>query len=67
MTHELSFNLSPGLTYEAANGNKPNLSAHFESTYYFAFDHFHIGQAAEIAYDQEDYHKSLGLHIGYGF
>ena len=33
----------------------------------FEFNNFHIGPVLEFAYDPEDYHISLGLHIGFGF
>lgn len=40
---------------------------HFEISYEFEFANFHIGPAMELAYDPEDFHLSLGLHLGYGF
>lgn len=40
---------------------------HIESTYEFEFKNIHLGPAIEFAYDPEDFHISLGLHIGYGF
>jgi hypothetical protein len=62
----LSFNVSPGLTFE--DGNKTaNFALHLETSYEFEINAFHIGPAFEFAYDPEDFHISLGLHIGYGF
>jgi hypothetical protein len=62
----LSFNVSPGLTFE--DGNKTaNFALHLEASYEFEIKNIHIGPAFEFAYDPEDYHISLGLHIGYGF
>lgn len=62
----LIFSLSPGLTFEA-NESTANFALHFETAYEFEFKNFHLGPVLEIAYDPEDYHISLGLHIGYGF
>jgi hypothetical protein len=61
-----SINLSPGLTFEKDN-KTPNFALHAKTSYEFEFKNFHIGPAFEIAYDPEDYHISLGLHLGYGF
>lgn len=62
----LSFNISPGLTFEADNPDG-SFALHLECSYEFEFHDFHLGPALEVAYDPEDYHISLGLHIGYGF
>jgi hypothetical protein len=62
----LSLSLSPGLTIEDKNPN-PGFALHFETAYEFEINVFHIGPAVEFAYDPEDYHISLGLHLGYGF
>ena len=64
--HGLSFNVSPGLTFEAES-NEANFAVHLESTYEFEFKNIHLGPAFEFAYDKEDIHISLGLHIGFGF
>ncbi|MBL4623661.1 MAG: hypothetical protein JKY42_00720 [Flavobacteriales bacterium] len=64
-TEKLSINLSPGITFE--DNSKVNFALHFETSYEFEIRNFHIGPALEFAYDPEDYHISLGLHIGYGF
>jgi hypothetical protein len=62
----LVLNVSPGLTFE--NGSKtPILSLHLETSYEFEYKDFHIGPAFECAFDSEDTHISLGLHLGYGF
>lgn len=65
-TERLCLNVSPGLTFEA-NSTSPLFALHLESSYEFEIGNFHIGPAFEFAYDPEDYHLSLGLHIGYGF
>lgn len=63
----LSLNVSPGVTYEAGSNSKPAFALHLETSYEFEIKFFHIGPAFEFAYDPEDYHLSLGVHIGYGF
>lgn len=66
-TDAWSFNFSPGVTFEDNEGQTVNFAMHFETAYEFEFKDFHIGPVFEVAYDPEDYHISLGLHIGYGF
>ena len=63
---KLSFNVSPGLTFEDESVSA-NFALHLETMYEFEIKNFHIGPALEFASDPEDYHISLGLHIGYGF
>ena len=63
---KLSFTLSPGITYEDANAEL-FFAMHIETAYEFEIGNFHIGPAFEFAYDPNDYHLSLGIHIGYGF
>ena len=62
----LSINASPGLTFEADESNAL-FAFHFESSYEYVLSDFHIGPVFELAYDPEDIHVSLGLHVGYGF
>ena len=62
----LSFNFSPGVSFEAES-TSGIFAFHIESAYEFEINDFHIGPAFEFAYDAEDMHISLGLHIGYGF
>jgi len=40
---------------------------HVETLYEFEIKDFHIGPLIEFAYDKEDYHISIGLHVGLGF
>ncbi len=65
-TEYLSFSISPGLAFEDKNGT-PKLAVHFETSYDFSLGDFHLGPAFDFAWDTEDSHISLGLHIGYGF
>ncbi|MCB9033012.1 MAG: hypothetical protein H6553_04170 [Chitinophagales bacterium] len=62
-----SINFSPGIAMEGADNFKPMFAFHLETTYEFEIKNFHIGPVAEFAYDKEDIHLSLGLHIGFGF
>ena len=61
----LSFNISPGFSFE---DNEPGIifALHIETAYEWELGNFHIGPAFEFAYDPEDMHISLGLHVGYG-
>lgn len=60
-------NLSPGITFEGRQNSNINFALHLETSYEFEIKNFHIGPVLECAYDPEDIHISLGLHIGYGF
>jgi len=63
----LNLNLSPGITYEEGKIANAAFALHVESSYEFEFNHFHFGPSIEFAYDPEDYHISVGLHLGFGF
>lgn len=63
---KLNFIASPGLTFED-NNSQVNFALHLETSYEFEIRNFHIGPVFEIAYDPEDFHLSLGFHLGYGF
>ncbi len=65
-TEKFNFSLSPGITFEDKNST-PFFSLHAEVSYEFEIGHVHIGPAFEFAYDPNDYHISLGIHIGFGF
>ena len=62
-----SVNLSPGITFEDVEPSKLDFALHIESSYDFEIKEFHIGPVVEFAYHPEDYHLSIGLHLGYGF
>jgi hypothetical protein len=57
---------APGITFEYAT-SELHFALHLEVSYEFEVGDFHIGPVFEVAYDPEDYHISLGLHVGYGF
>lgn len=58
--------VSPGFTFEDKL-SQSMFALHIETSYDFDVGHFHIGPVLEFAYDPEDIHISLGLHIGFGF
>lgn len=64
---KLSLTLSPGITLEDVRPDEVNFALHFETVYEFEIKNIHLGPVFEFAYDPEDYHISVGLHIGYGF
>jgi len=67
-TKELSFTLSPALLIEDHEGrSETNFTLHFETGYEFEIKNFHLGPVIGIAYEPEDYHVSLGVHVAYGF
>jgi len=59
--------LSPGATFEDHEPSAIKFAFHAETVYGFDLGNFHLGPMFEFAYEPEDYHLSLGLHIGYGF
>jgi hypothetical protein len=63
----LSFIISPGISFEDEEPGKVHFSVHAETAYEFEWKDLHIGPVFEVAYDSEDIHISLGLHVGIGF
>ena len=63
----LTLSLSPGLTTEDEDPNHASFALHVEGVYEFSLGNFHLGPLLELAYDPEDIHVSVGLHIGIGF
>jgi hypothetical protein len=60
-------NIAPGITFEDSEPSVLKFAFHAETLYDFNIGKFHIGPLLEFAVDSEDYHFSLGLHIGFGF
>lgn len=65
--HPLTLNLSPGLAFEGEHNEGSEFAMHFETVYEFEMGKFHIGPMIEVAYHPEDWHFSLGIHLGLGF
>lgn len=63
---KVSLSLSPGLAFEEGS-SAAKFALHFETAYEFEVRNFHLGPVFEVAYDQEDVHISLGVHVGLGF
>ncbi|NPD46415.1 MULTISPECIES: hypothetical protein [unclassified Lentimicrobium] len=57
--------VSPGITFEDGS-SEVNFAFHFETSYGFEIYDFHLGPLLEFAFDPEDIHISLGIHVGYG-
>lgn len=63
----LHISLSPGITFEDKELSELKFAFHTEASYGFNLRNFHVGPVIGYAFDPEDNHFSLGLHIGYGF
>jgi hypothetical protein len=63
----LSLSLSPGITFRDKNASDMQFGLHLETLYEFEIGFFHVGPVAEFAYYVEDYHVSIGVHVGFGF
>ncbi|MCK3685110.1 hypothetical protein [Maribellus sp. YY47] len=64
--HPLTIGLSPGFAFEGGHGGEKEFALHFETIYEMEFGAFHIGPLLELAYHPEDFHVSIGVHIGLG-
>ena len=64
--YNLHLAISPGVAFEGSGLEHPRFAIHFESVYDWQIGEIHLGPLLEFAYDQEDYHISLGIHIGFG-
>ncbi len=63
----LHINIAPGIVFEDSEPSDLKFALHAETSYDFELKNIHIGPLLEFAFDPEDYHISLGLHIGFGF
>jgi len=63
----LHISIAPGLSFEDSEPSDFKFAFHTEASYDFDLGNLHVGPLLEFAIDPEDYHISLGLHIGYGF
>lgn len=63
----LHISFTPGVTFEDNLPSDLKFAFHAETSYDFKLGNIHLGPLVEFAFDPEDYHFSLGLHIGYGF
>ena len=64
---KLTLNVSPGIMLEDENMKKANFAVHIETAYEFEIKNICIGPIFETAFDSEDIHLSLGLHLGIDF
>ena len=64
---KLTLNVSPGIMLEDENMKKANFAIHLETAYEFEIKNICIGPVFETAFDSEDIHVSLGLHLGIDF
>jgi len=67
LLEHLNFDLAPGIVFEGGNLGEINYTIHTELFYEFEIGDFHLGPSFEFAYDPEDIHLSVGLHLGYMF
>jgi len=63
----LALSLSPGIIFNDNNASDLHFGLHLETLYEFEIGIIHIGPVAEFAYSADDYHVSLGVHVGFGF
>jgi len=64
--HPITVSISPGITFEGEHRDESDFGLHFETVYEFELGAFHVGPMFELAYHPEDWHMSLGIHIGLG-
>lgn len=62
----LSFSLSPGINFSNSFKNI-EFAIHGEVAYEFEIGDLHLGPVLDLARDHDDFHISLGVHIGIGF
>ena len=67
LIEHLNIDLAPGIMFEGSAIGNNRFTFHFETFYEFEIGDLHIGPSAEFAYDPEDLHLSIGLHLGFVF
>jgi len=63
----LSLNFAPGIIWLESESNSINPAIHIEGLYEWQLGNFHLGPLVGIAFNPEDFHASLGLHLAFGF
>jgi len=63
----LYFQLSPGIVFIGAEDPAVRIALHLETTYELELNHIHLGPALGFAYNSEEYHVSIGMHLAFGF
>lgn len=63
----VSINLAPGVTWLGSDSNTIKPALHLEGLYEFKIGKFHLGPLLGVAFNTEDLHASVGLHLAYGF
>lgn len=66
IVHPLTLSISPGIVWEGAEDGESGFGLHGEAVYEFELGAFHIGPMLEVAWHPEDWHLSVGIHIGLG-
>ncbi len=67
ITHRWSVNVSPGIAFSGEDPGHVVPAGHMETAYEFVLGPMHLGPAAEVAFDPEDVHFTVGVHLGFGF
>ncbi len=62
-----SVNFAPGVSWLATKSSSVKPSMHIEGLYEWQFGNFHLGPLVGIAFNTEDFHASIGLHLALGF
>lgn len=63
----ITINVTPGIAFSGKEHPGTGFALHFEITYEFQVDDFHLGPSVEYAYEPDGYHISTGIHLGIGF
>jgi hypothetical protein len=64
----LAINAGPGFTFGKHDGETEFSPAlHTEVVFEFDINKIHLGPVAGFGIDKEEWHYSLGVHVGYGF